>query len=80
MDCNLRNNIPMPFLSCFQHMRRYFLTENYQIDKKDFVLYLNNANSEVLKKNQLIVENLNHSYNYWIESQSVGESRLVRLR
>mgnify|MGYP000524005316 FL=1 len=48
----------------FNIMRGGIFDENYQIEKKDFSLYLANANSAVFKKNEGFVKDLNETFSY----------------
>ena len=48
----------------FNIMRGGIFDENYQIEKKDFSLYLANANSAVFKKNERFVNDLNETFSY----------------
>jgi hypothetical protein len=48
----------------FNIMRGGIFDENYQIDKKDFVQYLEKANSEIFEKNQSFIKNLNETFSY----------------
>jgi hypothetical protein len=66
----------------FNIMRGGIFDENYQIDKKDFTLYLAKANSEVFEKSQAFIKNLNSAFSY-IELLDLLDSQededLVRL-
>jgi hypothetical protein len=48
----------------FNIMRGGIFDENYQIDKKDFVQYLEKANNEIFEKNQSFIKNLNETFSY----------------
>ncbi len=48
----------------FNIMRGGIFDENYQIDKKDFVLYLSKANNQLFQSNQSFVKDLKNQFSY----------------